>query len=197
MTPTCDVSTFILFIRQRCSLFQNWSAKSALPILPISLSLSGRTSTLAVVVSEQCTSQDSLRNHTPHFPYPTFSIFFIFHIPHFPYSALRTPYSAALLIFHPTCLYQDKFNIWKLWSLFGLKNFKQISDNTIALGHVHRWQKIKLVSLWFGPFWRASTGSPRGSLRFAARFAAFHAGYGNPIIQVFVLYSFRSTGKAS
>ena len=44
--------------------------------------------TLAVVVSEQCTSQGSLRNrqkiyHTPHFPYPAFSVLHIFRTPHF------------------------------------------------------------------------------------------------------------------
>ena len=51
----------------------------------------GEKTTLAVVVSEQCTSQGSLRNrrkiyHTPHFPYSTFSILLIFHTPHSSYS---------------------------------------------------------------------------------------------------------------
>ena len=112
---TCDVSTFILFIRQIFFLFQNWSAKSALSIL-ISLSLSGRTSVK--------------RRHWPWWfqssvPHKVrweidgkFIILRIFHTPHFPYSSfsiLRTPHS-ALLIFRRTRYMCVNSEIWDQFS---------------------------------------------------------------------------------
>ena len=129
MAPTCDVSTFILFTRQRCSLFQNWSAKSALSIL-IWLSLSGRTSVK--------------RRHWPWW--------FQSSVPH----KVRWEIGGKFIIFHILHTPHSSFSIQPesvdgggnaIWNVIDV-NKKQYRPKGCSLGHskLNRW-----------PVWASST----------------------------------------